>query len=735
MKIKVLLNFSVAIFLILISKDLKSQVNPSVVAYSDTVICGGNPAILHAEATGFQIAWGTVISNAADPNNVLTDDQFYGQVVNIGFPFTFYGNTYNQVLISTNNYLSFDLNNNTAGGYSPWSISGTIPDAAQTNILNSILGPWQDILPTSGGIIKYAIVGLAPNRVFVLDYNSVSMFSCTTLNFTSQIQIFETSNVIETHITNKPICSTWNNGQAIHGLHNANGTIAHVVPGRNAGNQWTANNEGYRFTPAGPTNYTIAPIPFNPIPITSGGGEVIWTLNGTQVGIGDTLIVSPPVTSTYIASVFDPFSNVTYADTVTVTVTNTQLQTTMDSVNCHGGNNGIIAAIPFGNFGPYDYYWTNLAGVPQRQIFNIAGADSLENLSAGNYIVSMVDISGCALVDTVEVLEPNPIQINVVPTDNLCFGNNTGKATATVTGGTFPYTYLWDDFLNQTTPIADSLYAGAYKLTVRDYHNCLDTAWITIGQPPLMVLTTSTVTDTCEKGLGIARVNVQGGTPFYSYFWLTDSIDQSIAPNIFAGLHYVIVTDANNCTDTAEAMVQNIVSPIAEFEFTPDENGILYPEVVFGNLSENSSSYQWNFGDGSSSSNELHPVHLFPGADSFYVSLIAYNDYNCSDTISHFISFPQMFTMYIPNAFTPNNDGLNDTFTPKGLDFEPASYIMTIYNRWGQEIFKSKDFKNPWDGKDRSGNVLGPGVYAYSIVIGEWTGYTRKFAGNITIAK
>ena len=94
-----------------------------------------------------------------------------------------------------------------------------------------------------------------------------------------------------------------------------------------------------------------------------------------------------------------------------------------------------------------------------------------------------------------------------------------------------------------------------------------------------------------------------------------------------------------------------------------------------------------------------------------------------------------MFTFYIPNAFTPNNDGLNDTFTPQGMDFEPASYSMSIFNRWGQEVFRSKDFKNPWDGKDRTGNLLGPGVYAYSIVIGEWTGYTRKFAGNVTIAK
>jgi gliding motility-associated-like protein len=711
-----------------------AQIVPTVVAYSDTVICGGNPAVLHADATGFQIAWGTVISDFPS-GNFLSDDQFYDQVVDMGFQFTFYGNTYNQVMISTNNYLSFDLNNNTPGGYSPWSINNSFPDPSNTNLLNAIMGPWQDILPTSGGIIKYAVVGTAPNRVFVLDYNSVTMFSCTNLTFTSQIQLFETTNVIETHITNKPLCNTWNNGQAIHGLHNSNGTIAHIVPGRNAGNQWTTNNEGYRFTPNGNSNYNIAPIPFNPIPITSGGGQIQWTLNGQNVGTGDTLIVSPPTTSVYVASVFDPFSNINYSDTVTVTVTNTQIQTSMDSVNCFGTSTGYIAALGSGNHGPYDYFWTNLIGMPQQQIYNSPLSDTLKNVPAGTYIVTLVDTANCALIDTVEVLEPNPIQIDILPTDNVCFGQNLGVASATVSGGTSPYIYEWNDFLEQTTSTADSLYAGAYKVTVYDYHNCKDTGWVTIDQPPILELNTATVTDTCEKGLGIARVTVQGGTPFYTYFWIPDSINQSIATNIPAGIHYVVVTDANNCADTAQAVVQNILAPVADFEFTPDENGILYPQVVFGNLSENASRYLWNFGDGSGSSSDLHPVHLFPNADSFYVSLISYNDYNCSDTVSYYVSFPPMFTFYIPNAFTPNNDGLNDTFTPQGMDFEPASYSMSIFNRWGQEVFRSKDFKNPWDGKDRTGNLLGPGVYAYSIVIGEWTGYTRKFAGNVTIAK
>lgn len=120
--------------------------------------------------------------------------------------------------------------------------------------------PWQDLDPSLGGTITYALYGIPPNRIFVVSFDNVPMDSCTKL-FKGQVKLFETTHVIETHIANKDTCSNWNGGSAIHGLHGTVGidtttepitpwATGVFVPGRNAPNdQWTTTNEGTRFTP------------------------------------------------------------------------------------------------------------------------------------------------------------------------------------------------------------------------------------------------------------------------------------------------------------------------------------------------------------------------------------------------------------------------------------------------------------------------------------------------------
>jgi len=284
----------------------------------DISVCAG-PVTLTAVIDSSSIAGTT------PPTSVnLTDDEFSG-VVNIGFPFTFYGNTYTQCVISSNNYISFNLGY--AGGFSPWTIVNPCPNANPSGTtpaspLNAIMGPWQDILPPSGGTINYQTLGSAPNRIFVVEYCNIPMFSCTGLIFSSQIVIKETSNEIETHIISKPLCTSWNSGQAIHGLHNIDGTIAHIVPGRNAPTQWTASNEGYKFTPVNPTTYNIDPIPFQPILLGSPTPPIVlWYIAGnpTPIDTGLTTTVNPPATTTYVATITGSgCSGLSASDTMTL---------------------------------------------------------------------------------------------------------------------------------------------------------------------------------------------------------------------------------------------------------------------------------------------------------------------------------------------------------------------------------------------------------------------------------
>ena len=165
----------------------------------------------------------------------MSDDTHSG-VVNIGFDFCFDGVVYNQCVISSNNYVTFDLWK--AGTYSPWVTVG-VPSVAPTQPQNAILNPWQDIHPgaCSGACIFYQTLGEAPFRRFVVSYLNVPMYSCTSQRYTSQTVLYESTNCIGSYILEKPVCNSWNSGRAVHGLQNAGGSLANIVGGRN-NTQW-----------------------------------------------------------------------------------------------------------------------------------------------------------------------------------------------------------------------------------------------------------------------------------------------------------------------------------------------------------------------------------------------------------------------------------------------------------------------------------------------------------------
>jgi len=184
------------------------------------------------------------------------DDRFTSSYVPLGFNFCFDGYQFSQGLISSNGYVVFDpigcasnlpSGNAAPGGYSAYSINAAIPNTTDAP-RNAILFPWQDIDPSLGGTIRYQTLGTAPNRRFVLTFDQIPYFSCTSLLFTGQLKLFETTGNIEMHITNKEICATWNGGDAILGLHNFNGTVAITNAGHNYPTNWTAVNEAWRFT-------------------------------------------------------------------------------------------------------------------------------------------------------------------------------------------------------------------------------------------------------------------------------------------------------------------------------------------------------------------------------------------------------------------------------------------------------------------------------------------------------
>jgi len=203
------------------------------------------------------------ITYSPDPYNSGTilafpDDEF-SNIVPIGFNFCFMGNEYSNMVVSSNGYVTFETV--CAGEYSTY-VTEAIP-TTNDDVLNSILGFWQDIDPNVGGTIRLATLGTAPNRRAVVNYESIPLFSaaCNSMLFTGQIVMYETTNIIEVNIQNKPICTSWENGEAVQGLNDATGTVAVVFPGRND-TQWIVNNDAVRFTPTCDVCNTILPVSY-----------------------------------------------------------------------------------------------------------------------------------------------------------------------------------------------------------------------------------------------------------------------------------------------------------------------------------------------------------------------------------------------------------------------------------------------------------------------------------------
>jgi len=239
------------------------------------------------------------------------------------------------------------------------------------------------------------------------------MFSCTDICYTSQIKLFETSNIIETHISEKPLCTTWNDGAAIHALHNNTGTIANVVTGpdgivRNFPNQWTALEDGYRFTPNGSNDYIIEQIPYQPV-IT--GNTVTWLdIDGNVVGSGNTLTINPTESTTYYAQAqlcegggCAGFGGGTVEDEVNIFFEEISINYESSPASCSWESNpdGQIISNPSGT-GPFDFMWTNEDGVIIQETIG-QDEDILNNVPPGSYILSVSTPLGCFDEETIIV--------------------------------------------------------------------------------------------------------------------------------------------------------------------------------------------------------------------------------------------------------------------------------------------------------------------------------------------
>ena len=190
----------------------------------------------------------------------------------------------------------------------------------------------------------------------------------------------------------------------------------------------------------------------------------------------------------------------------------------------------------------------------------------------------------------------------------------------------------------------------------------------------------------------------------------------------------LIATSNFGCKDTLvkENYIQSMPIPLASFSYWPNEVTIVDKELTFIDLSIIADSWTWDLGDGTTSTLQ-HPIHEYADTGFYLVTLKIENQYGCRDSTQKYIQIKPIYAVWIPNAFTPNNDYINDYFSVDGYGI--AQLHIAIYNKWGELLFESDELEFKWDGTSKS-NLVQEDVYVYKIrvfdVLFEWHDYIGK---------
>ncbi len=216
-------------------------------------------------------------------------------------------------------------------------------------------------------------------------------------------------------------------------------------------------------------------------------------------------------------------------------------------ISCFGAEDGIVKAKVRGGLQPYRYNWKNIDPAPSI-------LDQIDHLKEGSYELEVLDNNGCVAAAQIEISEPLELEISLSQDSVTCPGGNDGIAYASVSGGTLPYVYEWNDQASQRTNIARNLKAKDYGVRIVDDHGCAIRNTILIEEPAEMKIALSYEEISCYGYHdGKASAIATGGTPGYSYEWLAPA--NQIGPDAFnlnSGVQKLRIKDEKGCVTEAQ---------------------------------------------------------------------------------------------------------------------------------------------------------------------------------------
>ncbi len=427
-----------------------------------------------------------------------------------------------------------------------------------------------------------------------------------------------------------------------------------------------------------------------------------WNPNITSTGSASSLPIG-----TYQVTVTD---NNGCSGTASFGLTQPPLLTSSEThvdVLCNGNSTGSIDITVNGGTPIYSYAWSP----------NVSATNTVTSIPAGLYSATVTDAHGCSLIQTANVTEPPAIVLTTTETDVLCNGDNTGTITATGSGGVLPYNFSATpdgvNILNAASGQFQNLFAGNYSVSVTDQHACVTTGTIMVNEPPVLTdIATPTPTTCYHYSHGRVSVTVAGGVPQYSFEFSTGLMaDTGLLTGLIAGTYSVTVTDANGCTITDSATVTQPDSVLIDITPNPTEVK-LGDELQLSSTTNQSGNvyFDWSPKFGLTCYDCTAP--LFSGVYSQNYLVVATNDAGCIGTFNFTAKVIPIYDVFLPNAFTPNGDGVNDFWQMFGRLRGIKQVEVAVFNRIGEKVFQSNELDFKWDGNYK-GVHSPPGVYTY----------------------
>jgi gliding motility-associated-like protein len=323
--------------------------------------------------------------------------------------------------------------------------------------------------------------------------------------------------------------------------------------------------------------------------------------------------------------------------------------------------------------------------------------------------------------------------------DSAFCGMPDGSATLNVNGGTPPYLYNWNSSPAQNSQNLANVPTGNYTVIVTDNKNCTASVSVEVDQKPGPSASATSTNEICDKSDGTATAVASGGMGVYTYLWSngeTTPTDTGLAQG-----SYIVTVSDGGCTTSQTAYVNETLGPVAAFTENPQILTILDGPVDFFNSSTgNVVNWQWTFGD-NTAGNGADVFHQYKNIGTYIVTLIVTDNNGCMDTITDSVLVKDVFTFYIPNAFTPNGGMLNNYFFPQGMNVDPNNFEMSIFDRWGNLMFHTTEWFNNqsvgWNGTLNNSGSFSEAVmdvYVYRIILKEVDGTQHEYIGKVTVA-